>query len=272
MASSPVKFENPPIVELVLGVQFAPLRGLSSGHIGWFWKRYLGDEWTNAVDTFPIMDQFETFGNQPRAKVPDLSVLLNQGPLARRVQISTETGARMVQVQPTRFHYNWQKKAHAYPSYQDMSREFHLNFERFARFVAEAKLGPLEPNQWEITYVDHVPKGNLWENSSDWHKIFPGLLAPSSLIDGISFESVGGEWHFEIRPGKGRLHLGIQYGLVGEQSEPTLILNSTARGPINQETRLDLRAGLALGHEKLIEAFLKITSPEAHKAWKRVDQ
>ena len=52
-----LEFECPPIVELVLGVQFAPLSRLTSGHLGWFWKQFLDDEWVNASDAVLRADQ-----------------------------------------------------------------------------------------------------------------------------------------------------------------------------------------------------------------------
>jgi hypothetical protein len=177
----------------------------------------------------------------------------------------------MIQVQATRFHYNWQKRGQAYPSYHEVRKDFDSCFEKFRRFVTEAKdLGELQPNQWEITYVNHIPKGELWSEPRDWPRVLPGLLGASRDMKDVALESVGGEWHFELQPRKGRLHFAVQYGRVGEKAEPTLILNATARGAIEEGT--DLGAGLTLGHDGIIHAFLHVTSPEAQKVWRKVGQ
>src|SRR6516165_3096908 len=120
MAKAPLEFEQPPVIELVLGVEFARLASFNSGHLGWFWKHCLRDEWVRAADAAPIADQFETFHEQQRWGIPDLRVLVGAPAPPPRLQISTTRGDRMIQVQPTRFHYNWQKKDQAYPSYRQV--------------------------------------------------------------------------------------------------------------------------------------------------------
>jgi hypothetical protein len=54
---------------------------------------------------------------------------------------------------------------------------------------------------------------------------------------------------------------------VGERGETALVLTMTARGPCGKEAGLDWKAGLDLGHEAIIRAFLGLTSDTAHKAW-----
>ncbi len=272
MANGIPRFEHPPIVELVLGVQFAPLANFTNGHLGWFWKRYLEEDWLRPADAVPIVDQFETFADQRRWGAPDFR--LTVGPVASptRLQIRNATGDRMLQVQPTRFHYNWLKKDQAYPTYGKLRGSFAEYFARFSRFVAEAGLGEIAPNQWEITYVDQISRRDLWQSPADWHKVLPGLLAPGPDIEGAGLESVGGEWHYEIKPRKGRLHVCVQYGKPAAEGEPTLMLHTTARGPIGKDSGLDLSAGLDLGHAVALRAFLKLTSADAQRVWGRVDR
>lgn len=58
--TSPRRFVNPPIVELVLGVQFSRLTKFSIGQFGLFWKEHK-DQWTGPSDGPLIEDQFELF-------------------------------------------------------------------------------------------------------------------------------------------------------------------------------------------------------------------
>lgn len=37
MSAPESEFKNPPLIETVLAVQYAPIKGLSSAHIGIFW-------------------------------------------------------------------------------------------------------------------------------------------------------------------------------------------------------------------------------------------
>jgi uncharacterized protein (TIGR04255 family) len=260
-------FANPPVVEVVLGVQFAPLPNFTSGHLGWFWREFRGADWVKATDAPPLPDQFEVFGRR-RWIPPGRELKLGLSLVPPRLQIANRAGDRLLQLQPTQFIYNWQRKESVYPSFDGVYAEFAACFRRFLDFAGEAGLGEVAPNQWEVTYVDQIPAGELWRSPSDWHRIFPGLLGPRPGIDGLNLESAGGEWHYELPPHRGRLHLALQQGAI-DGGEPVLLLQTTVRGPIGKESGLDLEAGLNLGHEVALRAFTAITSEEVQRAWGR---
>src|SRR5258708_5098154 len=100
MSQPDIEFDRPPIAELVLGVQFAPLVQLTNGHMGRFWGQALGQEWERASDAPPIADQFETFDAPSQWLVPNFQFLMGAPAPVARLQISTESGDRMIQVEP----------------------------------------------------------------------------------------------------------------------------------------------------------------------------
>jgi uncharacterized protein (TIGR04255 family) len=263
-------FSNPPIVELVLGVQFSPLMNFSAGHLGWFWKKYLSDDWSKSLSVPAISDQFERFDNAQGWNVEGLRLLLGGVGLPGRLQITTVTGEHMIQIQPTRFHYNWQKRDQAYPRYENVFRDFEKSFALFSQFVHDAKeLGRLAPNQWEIIYINHVPQGKLWQSPSDWSEVFPGLFPKTDKIIGIDLENFAGEWHYVISPKQGRLHIATQHGLVGDKPTPVLVTTFTARGPIGPDDGMaDWRAGLDVGHHAITQSFLQLSSEKAKIHWR----
>ena len=63
------EFTNAPLIETVLGVQFAPLKGLGSAYVGWFWKQYLDSKWEKVAEVVPLLDEFERFGPVPSGPV-----------------------------------------------------------------------------------------------------------------------------------------------------------------------------------------------------------
>jgi uncharacterized protein (TIGR04255 family) len=261
------EFDRPPVVETVLGVHFAPLVGLTSGHLGWFWREYLGEEWSQTKDAIQLQEQLEVFGAPPGWAPPGIQVNVRTLPPSPRLQITNRAGDRMVQLQSNQFHYNWQKRDGVYPSYHTVRSEFDAHFNRFREFVAQAKVGELVPIQWELTYVDHVPRDSQWGGPTGWGKVLPGLLGTQKTSQEIRLETLGGDWHYEIPPQRGRLHVTVNLGKVGEGGEPGLLLQMTARGPISKESGLDLAAGLELGHEVIVGTFMDLTSEEAHRAW-----
>jgi uncharacterized protein (TIGR04255 family) len=260
------EFERPPIVELVLGVQFAPLAQLTSAHFGWFWKQYLGEEWERPSDAPPLPDQFEFFGDQHRWQ-SIFPFLLKPGIEPGRVQIGNQGMDRLIQIQPSRLHYNWKKKDGSYPSFGKISEEFSRCFGQFQNFVAKAQLGELLPNQWEITYVDSMPQGELWNTVSDWYAVLPGLFPKTPAVDGLKAESFVGKCSYEIVPSRGRVHVEANLARLGENGQTALLLQTTARGPIGKDGAADLKSGLQLGHDAVVEVFLKMTSVTAQKHW-----
>lgn len=267
MASN-VSFRCPPVVETVLGVQFDRLKGLSNGQIGAFWTS-LGPDWPTTSDAPKVEDQSERFGTPFSWGVPGIRI----GPqTASRLQIKNVKGDRMIQVQESRIMYNWLACAEGeYPRYKNVRPDFDTVFRRFRDFVEERGFGPLVPNQWEITYVNQMPKGTVWNVPSDWASVFRGLPGAKRADDEVCLlEAFGGHWHFEIKPQRGRLHVDIQYGHGGQRQSPECVaMMLTARGPISKELppQQAIDEGLNLGHEVIVTSFVDMTSDEAHKFW-----
>ena len=61
-------FTYPPIIEFVLGVQFAPLENMTTGHLGLFWEHLGRDGWPLVGDEPPLDPQFELF-DKPKWRV-----------------------------------------------------------------------------------------------------------------------------------------------------------------------------------------------------------
>jgi uncharacterized protein (TIGR04255 family) len=257
-------FDNPPVIETVLGVQFAPVKGLTSAHLGWFWKTHLDSKWEKVADAVPLLDEFERFDS---TLFRQMQVKLEPVRLPGRLQISYANDGRMIQIQPTRFHYNWNRVGGEYPRYRSVRHEFDQYFATFCRFVADAKLGEVVPNQWELTYIDSIPQGLLWQTPADWHNVLPGLFSSPPTMETVRLESFGGEWHYEIPPRLGRLHVSVQFARVGDDPTPVLLIQTTARGPIAQGAAANLGDGLEIGHRAALETFVGITSDNAHRAW-----
>jgi uncharacterized protein (TIGR04255 family) len=260
-----VIFQHPPVVEVILGVQFAPIAGLTNAHLGWFWREYLGKNWPKSSNAPPIPDEFETFKDQPSWGSLGIRFGIMDGSETGRSQFSTAAGEHLVQVQPSRFHVNWQKREQKYPRYLAVKKEFWEHFNTFKRFLADAGLDEVRPNQWEVTYVNHVPQGTLWNQPSDLDKILVNL-SPQGSVPGQRLDGVNGIWRFEITPQRGRVHLTVQSAQAGTPPKPVLVLNITARGPVHPE-KGDLDAGLDIGHEAALTNFFGLTTPAARAAW-----
>lgn len=265
-----VTFKHPPVVETVLGVQFQRLQGLTNAHLGAFWQERRAD-WPRIDDAPPLEEQFEAFGKQlgwNRA----VHLKLTQAPSAR-VQMRNAEGDRMVQLQNCRLDYNWIGPEQAYPRYRTVRPEFDRVLGEFRNLIAEHSLGELVPTQWEVTYVNQMPRGGLWNEPEEWTDLFTGLPGLATTPEGMKLEGFGGHWHFEIEPQRGRLHVELQQAFIGgcDEKQEVLVMRLTARGPLqnDQEPVTTIDAGLNLGHDTIVTSFRDLTSRRAHDYWNR---
>src|SRR6266545_1380132 len=190
------QFDEPPVIETVLGVQFDKLPDFSPAHAGWFWRESLPSTWTKAKEVPRLPDSFERFGDEDRFGIPGLAL---RAPEPERIQLLQEDEERMIQIQDSKFILNWRKReGHRYPSYERLLPEFRKKFDAYRAFVMRSKLGELNINQWEITYVNKITKGQLWESTSDFARLFPGLCkAPPS--DGFDLDHLDCDWRFALK-------------------------------------------------------------------------
>jgi uncharacterized protein (TIGR04255 family) len=271
MASKPAKgddlpsFERPPVVETVLGVQFRPLQKLSNAHLGAFWK-HLGAEWPTIVDAPPLEPTSEIFGDAEVWFPPRVGLHLMSVP-AVRLQIRNAADDAMIQVQNGRFHYNWLGRGRIeYTRYRMIRPQFDAKLLAFRRFLSDEGVGELLPEQWEITYVNQLPKGTVWNSPADWAGLFPGLPGIWRHPSAVRLESLGGEWHFEIEPQRGRLHIAIAHARAPAPDRSELLrLILTARGPASDDRSLS--EGLELGRKGIVMTFKEATSVQAHAYW-----
>lgn len=258
-------FDNPPVIETVLGVQFDPSPKIHNALLAIFWDS-LGKEWPN-VEEVPCLDQqFEQFDDKRAwSTLGQFHVRLSQENSAR-LRITNPARTRMIQVQNGRFHYNWMKNGQEnYPQYDVVRGEFDKEFERFNSFLAERGISSVKINQWEVTYINHITKGPAWDSPSDWPQLFRGF--PTMAYDRVVNDTFTLNTTYEIKPQLGRLHANMRHGFIGSPSEKKDVvrIELTARGSANDSSTLD--AGLNLGREIVVNAFHSLTSEKCHSIW-----
>jgi uncharacterized protein (TIGR04255 family) len=261
-----VKYSNPPVVETVLSVQFDPLPNLGAGQLGSYWKT-LGDDWPHVTDVPAVDPVYERFETSKMWEPPALGFKFSQK-MDLRLQIRNRTTKdRMIQIQNGRFFYNWLGTPRkAYPSYESVRPEFDEQWDRFREYViSQADNNAVRPNQWEILYVNHIPRGTAWNKLAELPEVLTFLSQPNFEHLGLTPEGIGGEWRFEIQPKKGRLYISL--GLkVSEDGTPCIVMTLTARGPI-VDGSISLDDGLEIGHKTITEAFDRLTSSKAQHFW-----
>jgi uncharacterized protein (TIGR04255 family) len=268
-SSLPVKYERPPVVETILGIQFEPLPKLLNAHLGLFWQDLRGD-WPNVREASPLQPQHEQFGDAETWSLPAIGFRAVES-VASRMIVTNGASDRLIQIQNGRIHLNWLGQSGAeYPTFPRMFNEFREVVELLQRFLADRELGALRPNQWEVTYLNHIPRGTVWESPSDW-RFFELLGRTAGVPELTDFESFGGEWHFTMQRVLGRLHIQWQHGKSREAPKELVILTLTARGPaMPDDSGLPLAAayeGLGAGHDAIVLSFRDLMSDRANEFW-----
>lgn len=269
MPANTPDYENPPVVETILGVQFEPLATFKNGHLGAFWTTLDHHEWPSVADAPVLAPQFERFGESAKWGGAGLHLKLSQEP-ASRLQITRRSRDQMLQLQNGRLHFNWMRGHETYPRYPAVRAGFVELLQRFQVFLENEQLGAINPNQWEVTYVNHIPKGTVWNNPDDWG--FCRLMPPQQVSSRVGLESFEGEWHFLIPTQKGRLHVRWQYGQLSSgpsKDTEVVVLTLTARGPVPDSVDPigAVLGGLDLGHETIVESFRDFASEDANRYW-----
>jgi uncharacterized protein (TIGR04255 family) len=101
-------FDEPPVVETVLSVQFDPLTEMRTAHLGLFWNEFRTD-FPKTAERPPLGRIFEQFPETPRTRL-GLELQSYENPPVPRLCFVTAQGNEMIQVQSDRFIRNWRKE------------------------------------------------------------------------------------------------------------------------------------------------------------------
>ncbi len=257
-------YERPPVIEVVCGIQFEPLEILMT-HLGLLWQQF--PDYPKVTEVAPLMPVIEKFGEQ---QAPSLHIDVQ--PMARTWFMHRDQSG-IVQVQRDRFLHNWKKARDTddYPRFGTVIGLFKDRLTTFEEFLRGVDLGDLRPTQYELTYVNHIPRGEGWETMADFGALFPGLTTSRSRAGFLpAMESCHLRAAFLMPDQHGRLHATIRTATSVEDKKPVIVLELTARGFPGGGDRDALWRWFDLAHEWIVRGFSDLTSPEVQKTqWRR---
>ena len=269
------EYDNPPVVETRLGVQFDPLPALTTPLLARFCFS-LGKEWeTTPIEVDEVPQQFERFAEDSPWLPRGWRLELQESP-GRRLRLPDVSGVYLLQVQNGRIDLGWRRGTAPYVRHAATRPKLDELIDRFRSFVCARVKEEAKPNQWEVTYVNHLPRGTVWQEPTDWRGVFPSLPMPArSAAPGVELESFGGEWHYRLAPRpdgavfrEGRLHVRIQHQETHAENEvDRLMMTLTSRGSASSWD--DAREGVDAGRRTIVQGFTGLTSEAAHRYWER---
>jgi len=181
--------------------------------------------------------------------------------------ISTD-GNWIIQIQRDRFLHNWRKVRNedVYPRYSEIAAAFRQRLSAFRGFLAGAGIEPFTPMQYEMTYVNQIPKGEGWESLADLTKVLPDFqwrprdarpdpFLPSPI--GLNYRL-----QFDLPDETGRLHVVLGPGKRATDNHPSLNLELTVRGFPGDSSEDAMKAWFDQARNWIVRGFTDITAIE----------
>ncbi len=271
MSSTP-KYDKPPVVETVLGVQFPELVGFKAAHFGLYWRQISRESFPTVEDR-PRLSKVVEFFPRP-AIFPGAQLAFSPGGAPDRTWYTGKSQEELIQVQPDRFLYNWRRRPQTgqYQFYDESSEKFLKRFEEFSTFCQAEKLGPPAPNLCEVTYTNHIRPEKTETAIQLFGKVFSGLRWETT-DNGLPVpESAALNRTYVIAENRGRLY--AEAAVAMDPSDPDrrefILLNMTARVNHSSMEPGSLAESLRLAHDWVVNGFASLTDREIQKLrWRR---
>lgn len=267
-------FDNPPVIEVAMGVQFETIPSLRTAQLGMLWTEFR-DEFPKCEEHPPRKPSFEHFGVREPTKI---EVHVERGIPVPKLWFINEAGTRLIQVQQDRFVHNWRKmdEKDEYPRYENVREKFMETLDIFRRFIDREGLGELVPNQCELTYVNHIFQYQGWDRYGQIDKLFTVWESKYSDLFLSEPEEAGFFARYIIKSDKeeqlGRLYINVNPSVRSEDRTQIVLMNLTARGKPLGDGIEGVSTFLDIGRSWIVRGFASITSKEMHQHWRRTDE
>jgi uncharacterized protein (TIGR04255 family) len=257
-------FENPPLSEVAISLQFAQLSTFSVVHAGLLWDKFKG-RFPRVEYKGRLQPAFETFGLM-KPSTPKLQLQLAEVPDLPRLWFVDSASSELVQFQPDRFIHNWRKvgEGSAYPRYEAIRASFLDELQTLQSFVSQHELGEITPNQCEVTYVNtlRVPQ------QERPFKFFQPIDVPQVG----EFEDAGVTLRYRLNDsdGKpiGRITVQAVPG-IDPNGENVTQLSITGRGPPSKPSIAAAMEFFDQARLAIVHTFAALTTTEMHNRWDR---
>lgn len=267
------EFRQPPLNEVLVGVQFSPAPGYQPIQAWEVWELYRAG--FPSVEIYPPLPPiYEIFGRPGADPAHQTHQAQPFGFFANlphpRYWFLAANQQELIQFQPDRLLHNWRKfgaRPEEYPRFEGMIDRFAAELQALDGYFSALGAPPLRCNQAEIAYINHIP---LTQEGQ-----------PTVAGGWLRFIDFSGREPDDVATSYRRIlhdHEGAPQGrLICEMAsagdahgEKMLVLTLTARGT---PSGMDIASALEFlrrGRLEIVTEFAAITTDEAHRAWERV--
>lgn len=267
-------YERPPLIEVVLSVQFSELQGYRTVHAGLLWADKFRAAYPRVLEKPPLDPTFEVFA--PQARAAQFQIKQMPGPPVPRLWFMNDDETELVQIQANRFIHNWRKvgEGETYPRYEKLRERFFYELAEIDDFFKSWNIGSVEPNQCEITYVNRLELDGLdLRNSPELALNLFSQRALQLSSDGARFpepESCNLSVRYVLKDANGDPRGRLLVTVQPWRGEPALRLDLAVRGaPASADVKA-VADFLDEGRRTIVHGFTTITAKNMHKKWGRI--
>lgn len=259
-------YTNPPLNEVVLGVQFAPARNYQQIQAYEVWQLF--KETFPNVEEYPaIPPAFETFG-LPAG--PQLNFGFVTGAQHDRFWFLSPKKEELIQFQSDRLLHNWRKvgdQTNEYPRFERMIVNFESELKKLEQYFASLASQRLNINQCEISYINHIQIGN-GRDGLGVSDVLRFAQFQGEQPEDVSFSFRNTIYDEKSGP-VGRIIGEAQIGVNNLDQSRIIALTITARGAPTEPNISGALNFLKLGREMVVNTFTDVTTDLCHERWGR---
>lgn len=251
-------YKKPPVNEVVCGMRFHPPDKLRIPHIGLLWVKFR--------QQYPIIQHAPPIATA-KGEIPIDNAT---GLPLQRVWFINDSDDQLIQFQFDRFYFNWRRRKDVYPRYPYVIKNFEGVLDTIVNFFIEFDLGEIKPIEYELSYINHIQKGQEWNTVDDLPRIFSDFVWKQTMGRFLpSPENIAWQTSFPLPEEKGHLIVNLKHAIRSEDKVPLFVLELTARGLGKSRIKDAIHEWFDVVHEWIVRGFTDLTTAEIQRFWER---
>jgi len=249
-----VKYKNPPINELVMGLYFKEsIANFRSEHVGIYWSKIRNE--------FPKSKQNMMIGG---IGIPNPDEIF---PMPR-FWFMTEDEVYLIQLQKNAFIFNWRRQNEEYPRYGLIKRKFNDHFSNFEKFCDEQfGLSRIEIERWELTYINVMSNEEYFSSFSDTRHVIPSFEPLSFRADGLDLKNFNLSYEYSCDEAM-TLGVRLQTRFHTETGRDALYFELKSSGALSHLTKSEAAdSWFDRAHDVIGDAFAKLTNQDVQRRY-----
>jgi len=254
-------YNDPPLNEVVFGIQFSPPRAFSSIDLAAIYEPFRATY--PKVQEHPRLNvQIETFGGMKDQ--PDSPFSIEPAPIRGRTWFISRDESHLIQFQDNRLLLNWRRRPDGvdYPRFEGVFSSFLDCMKAIEAVFREQFSTGLKINQAELTYVNLI-KLDSFSESSKWVKL---PYSGGHEIDSVTLNVAEVVRDKNDKP-FARFRSDLQSVYARELKQKALRLSLVFRGQPSGKDIDDCVEFFEHGHNRIVTHFDELTTDYAHKLW-----